>query len=280
MGTSGGYARPSADILERHTHGHSQDRRRRRLRSRSSTDVRAARICGHPITSTLDTEISSENSLFDVRGVARRCNPPTSSEATTPGSFDTIPRRTSRRTHRRPRPSSTLDYELYGVDPIAAGSLALAADSGARSTSSTAQRASSTTPTTSCCMRWRTRMRLIPTRLTCSDQPHHRSRAGPPTAASAFESFYNFGIGDLSWLLQGRSHPRHHASIALIVHLSVRLHNEPPEDPPGVSLWPARCSLVMSNAPQRTPGGNSRRGFVLGQARLHAQDVSSSARKA
>src|ERR1700692_2446833 len=80
------------------------------------------------VTDTLDSEISSENSLFEFEALlAGDSNDVT--VATTPGTFDTIlltdvPKITD------PADASqltTLEYELYGVNPIAAG---ISGDSG------------------------------------------------------------------------------------------------------------------------------------------------------
>jgi hypothetical protein len=67
-----------------------------------------------PITSTVDSEISSMNSLFvseaDLAGKG-------ADVVTHAGSFDTIPLADAPQT----APLTTLDYELYGVNPLEAG---------------------------------------------------------------------------------------------------------------------------------------------------------------
>jgi hypothetical protein len=68
---------------------------------------------------TLDSEISSQNSLFELEALlAGQYNDITL--ATAPGTFDTIPASEIPTTAAGGAPT-TLEYELYGVNPIAAG---------------------------------------------------------------------------------------------------------------------------------------------------------------
>jgi hypothetical protein len=67
-----------------------------------------------PITSTVDSEIGSLNSIFDTQAALAGDSADIVHHA---GSFDTIPLADA----PQHAPLTTLDYELYGVNPLAAG---------------------------------------------------------------------------------------------------------------------------------------------------------------
>jgi hypothetical protein len=76
------------------------------------------------LTSTLDSEITSLNSIFSAE-VALAGDPATDiSGGTTPGSFETVPLTDAPQTGTL----TPLDYELYGITPVQAG---IASDPGA-----------------------------------------------------------------------------------------------------------------------------------------------------
>jgi hypothetical protein len=81
-----------------------------------------------PITSTIDSEISSMNSLFTEEADIAGIKPGDITGGTTPGSFEEILKADVPTDAPQTAPFSTLDYELYGVAPGVAG---VSSDSGA-----------------------------------------------------------------------------------------------------------------------------------------------------
>ena len=82
----------------------------------------------NPITSTLDTEIASSNSLFTDEADLAGVKSTDILGGTTPGSFEYINPVDVATDAPKTAPFSTLDYELYGVAPGVAG---VGGDSGA-----------------------------------------------------------------------------------------------------------------------------------------------------
>jgi len=70
-----------------------------------------------PITSTVDSEITSLNSLFSSEVLLGGDKLTDISGGTTAGSFETVPLADAPQS----APLTTLDYELYGVNPVEAG---------------------------------------------------------------------------------------------------------------------------------------------------------------
>jgi hypothetical protein len=81
-----------------------------------------------PITSTLDSEIASMNSLFTDEADLAGIKSTDILGGTTPGSFEFINPADVAADAPKTAPFSTLDYELYGVSPGVAG---VSGDSGA-----------------------------------------------------------------------------------------------------------------------------------------------------
>jgi hypothetical protein len=69
------------------------------------------------ITSTVDSEITSLNSLFSTDVLLAGDKLTDISGGTTPGSFETVPLADA----PQAAPFTTLDYELYGLNPAVAG---------------------------------------------------------------------------------------------------------------------------------------------------------------
>jgi hypothetical protein len=69
------------------------------------------------ITTTVDSEISSMNSLFTSEVLLAGDKATDISGGATPGSFETVPLADAPQS----APLTTLDYELYGVNPVEAG---------------------------------------------------------------------------------------------------------------------------------------------------------------
>jgi hypothetical protein len=70
-----------------------------------------------PITTTVDSEITSLNSLFSTQVLLAGDKLTDISGGTAPGSFETVPLADAPQT----APFTTLDYELYGINPAEAG---------------------------------------------------------------------------------------------------------------------------------------------------------------
>jgi hypothetical protein len=147
-----------------------------------------------PITSTVDSEIASLNSLFtseaDLAGKGADIIQPT---ATDP--FETIPLADAPQT----APLTTLDYELYGVNPIAAGP---ASDPGSFEVFNGALGKFDDA----------LNVELYALENNGAIDPNDADFIGSAssidhaqglaTATDAAEYFYNFGIGDLSGFFQ------------------------------------------------------------------------------
>jgi hypothetical protein len=143
------------------------------------------------LTTTLDGEISSLNSLFSGE-VALAGDPATDiSGGTTAGSFETVPLSDTPQV----APLSTLDYELYGVDPVKAG---IASDPGAYEVFNGASaKFDDAFNVALYALENNGALDTNAADFIGSTSSIDAALAGG-TATDAFDYFYNFAIGDLS----------------------------------------------------------------------------------
>jgi hypothetical protein len=123
-GTSGGRPEPSADIVERHRMNIRKIGAAATFAAGAAFALAPLASADTPITSTVESEIASLNSLFDSQVVLSGF--PATDITTNAAGFDIVPLADAPQA-TVPSDLTVLDYFLYGVDPIKAG---IASDPG------------------------------------------------------------------------------------------------------------------------------------------------------
>jgi hypothetical protein len=147
-----------------------------------------------PLTTTIDSEISGENSLFQLEALF--ANVPSTDYALSSDGFDTINAADITKDAPASGTPSILDYELFGVKPFTAG---VASDPGSFNVFNGAETKFDDAYNV-LLYAAENKDALIPAGDLFGN--HITDALAGGTDASAFEYLWNFGVGDLSGFFQ------------------------------------------------------------------------------